>query len=377
MTKIRITNDNRGAAGDIDRFWQFRNSADKSDEAELILYGSISQRSWYNDDVTPQKFSEELAALGDISALTIRINSGGGDVFAAFAIYSRMIDLRNKGVKVTAVVDGWAASAATVICMAAERISIPAAAMFMIHNPKVGTLGYFEEKDLEQMIVELKTVKTAILAAYTAKTGKTSEEISALMDSEHWMDGAKAVNEGFCDDLITTVSPKVENSGGHAIVNTVDIGSIPDSIAALLKPVPENKAISLAVSTDEGEIHNKENAIMTLDELKAQHPELVAQIRADERKRIQAIEDAAVPGFESLVQDAKFTNPVEAGELALRICAEQKKTGARYLDDARSDAENSGVNDVHRTEPESVGNSAEDDDKQFEDDLNAVFGEKK
>ena len=142
MAEINSNNAPRGvtaAAGADKRFWSFRNSSETGGDAELVLYGSISSTSWWGDEVTPKQFSDDLKALGDIQALTVRINSGGGDVFAAFAIYNRLLDLRKKGVKVSAVVDGWAASAATVICMGAEKISIPAAAMFMIHDPAVGS----------------------------------------------------------------------------------------------------------------------------------------------------------------------------------------------------------------------------------------------
>ena len=109
MAEINSNNALRGvttAAGADKRFWSFRNSTETGGDAELVLYGSISSTSWWGDEVTPKQFSDDLKALGDIQALTVRINSGGGDVFAAFAIYNRLLDLRKKGVKVSAVVDG-------------------------------------------------------------------------------------------------------------------------------------------------------------------------------------------------------------------------------------------------------------------------------
>lgn len=63
------------------KFWQFRNQA--ADSAELLLYGDISDSSWWGDEVTPKTFADELNALGPLTSLTVRINSGGGDVFAA------------------------------------------------------------------------------------------------------------------------------------------------------------------------------------------------------------------------------------------------------------------------------------------------------
>lgn len=68
------------------KFWQFRNLADDDQKAELLLYGDISERSWWEDAATPKRFADDLAALGDVKEITVYINSGGGDVFAAQAI---------------------------------------------------------------------------------------------------------------------------------------------------------------------------------------------------------------------------------------------------------------------------------------------------
>lgn len=97
------------------KFWNFIPAAgDKP--PELLLYGAISsQQSWWEDRVTPQQFNQELAALGDVPEIIVRINSGGGDVFAANAIFTRLKDC---SAKVTVKIDGWAASAATIIAMA-------------------------------------------------------------------------------------------------------------------------------------------------------------------------------------------------------------------------------------------------------------------
>ena len=93
------------------KFWQFRNQTDGS--AELLLYGNIAgEKSWYSDDVTPKQFAEDLAALGAVSNITVRINSGGGDVFAAVEIGNL---LEQHPANVTARIGGVCASAATII----------------------------------------------------------------------------------------------------------------------------------------------------------------------------------------------------------------------------------------------------------------------
>ncbi|MCH5195936.1 MAG: Clp protease ClpP, partial [Oscillospiraceae bacterium] len=116
------------------KFWDFKASAQTSSggnsaEAELILYGDISQTSWWGDEVTPKQFDSDLAALGDVDEIVVRINSGGGDVFAANAIYTRLKDHK---ARITVKIDGWAASAATIIAMAGDTIQIPANGVFMI-----------------------------------------------------------------------------------------------------------------------------------------------------------------------------------------------------------------------------------------------------
>lgn len=93
------------------KFWQFRNAAGSSG-AELLLYGDISDTSWWGDEVTPKEFANELNELGPVNEITVRINSGGGDVFAAQAIGNL---LEQHPASITARIDGLCASAATII----------------------------------------------------------------------------------------------------------------------------------------------------------------------------------------------------------------------------------------------------------------------
>lgn len=99
------------------KFWQFRNQAAGS--AELLLYGDISDSSWWGDEVTPKTFADELNALGPLTSLTVRINSGGGDVFAAQTIGNL---LEQHTAQVTARIDGLCASAATIIACHCDKV---------------------------------------------------------------------------------------------------------------------------------------------------------------------------------------------------------------------------------------------------------------
>ena len=130
-------------------FWTFRAAAGDNAAPELILYGDIASETWWGDEVTPRQFTEELDALGAVPEIVVRINSGGGDVFAANAIYTR---LKDNAAKITVKIDGWAASAATIVAMAGDVIEIPGNGVFMVHDPSLGLLGYFNEADLAKTV---------------------------------------------------------------------------------------------------------------------------------------------------------------------------------------------------------------------------------
>ena len=199
-------------------FWTFRAAAGDNAAPELILYGDIASETWWGDEVTPRQFTEELDALGAVPEIVVRINSGGGDVFAANAIYTR---LKDNAAKITVKIDGWAASAATIVAMAGDVIEIPGNGVFMVHDPSLGLLGYFNEADLAKMTEELKVVKQSIVNAYVLKTGKDAAEVAAIMAAESWFDGKQAVDAGFCDKLMfEDAETTIENAASFPVFRT-------------------------------------------------------------------------------------------------------------------------------------------------------------
>ena len=109
------------------KFWSMTKPT--NDSADLLLYGPISESSWWGDEITPKQFADDLEALGDVSEINVRINSGGGDVFAGQAIHSM---LKRHAANVTVYVDGLAASIASIIAMAGDTVVMPRGAMMMI-----------------------------------------------------------------------------------------------------------------------------------------------------------------------------------------------------------------------------------------------------
>lgn len=176
------------------KFWNFKKAGEKT--GELMLYGEISDTSWYGDEVTPKQFREELAAMGELEKLHVYVNSPGGDVFAGFSIYNA---IKMSAAEVVAHVDGLAASAASIICMAADKIIMPKSATMMIHNASSIACGGKER--LRKVADELERIDGQIADIYANRCGIDKKTAEDMMSAETWMSGEEAYAAGFCDEV--------------------------------------------------------------------------------------------------------------------------------------------------------------------------------
>ena len=223
------------------KFWQVKNEVNGN--SEILLYGPIAgERSWWGDEVTPRSFAEDLESLNG-KDVTVRINSGGGDVFAAHAIHNQLIAYKGK---VTVVIDGLAASAATIIAVAGDRIIMPSNALFMIHNPAIGLSDYYGAEELAQAVNALNAIKDSIVAAYRKRCKVSAEEIAAMMDAETWMGAAECLEKGFVDEINGSVTPVL--NGNSLIVNSVQFDTCKfkntDALKACINHKMEGKTMS-------------------------------------------------------------------------------------------------------------------------------------
>ena len=179
------------------KFWKWTNQAEgeNADERVLELYGTIAEESWFDDDVTPQMFRDELFAGS--GPVTVWINSPGGDCVAASQIYSMLMDYKDD---VTVKIDGIAASAASVIAMAGTTVLMAPTALMMIHNPM--TLAFGDHEDMQKAIEMLGEVKESIINAYEIKTNLSHAQLSHMMDDTTWMNAKKAIELGFADAIL-------------------------------------------------------------------------------------------------------------------------------------------------------------------------------
>ena len=222
----------------MEEFWKFKNNADG--EAELLLYGEISDASWYGDEVTPKKFADDLAACAG-KDLTVRVNSPGGDVFAAQAIYNQ---LKAYTGKVTVKIDGMCASAATVIACAGETVIMPSNTIYMIHNPKSVLNGCYDAVQLVALSGRLAKVKQTIVNVYMGRVGNALSEVQVKhkMDSEEWMTADKAKEYGFVDEITDEIPIENRWEDNLLIVNSVSCKLDRfENVADLRAILPEKK----------------------------------------------------------------------------------------------------------------------------------------
>lgn len=356
-------------------FWQVKNLA--GNDAELILYGTISDTSWWGDEITPKQFVEDIKSLGSVDTLTVRINSGGGDVFAAQAIGAQIDSLNKAGTETVCRIDGLCASAATIIAAHCKRTVANSDALYMIHLPSVYLWDACDENELQAYLNELKAVKDSILQLYVKKTGQDMDVLTGWMEDTSWFTANEAKENGFIDEVDEDAAPaRIENRGGALFVNSVYTGlcmnEAPDYVKSALRKqrrfsntktpadAPENMKEEPNMAENKNPGAPAAPAITTVDALRTAYPDLCNQIEnaaaqnatAAERARIKDIEDMTAPGDEQTAYDAKFGDkPQDAAAYAIACMKAQKAAGDKHLTDTRNDAEDSAVNKVGQAAP--------------------------
>lgn len=174
-------------------WYEIKNVADK--HAELWIYEQIGEDWWTGEGVTAKGFARDIAAL-EVASIDLHLNSPGGSVFDGQAIYNA---IRNHPAKVTTYIDGIAASIASVIALAGDRVVMADNALFMIHNPFGAVQG--TSADMRQMADVLDKVKDTIVGVYDERSHLSADELAAAMDAETWYTAAEAREAGFADEV--------------------------------------------------------------------------------------------------------------------------------------------------------------------------------
>ena len=192
----------------MSKYWEFKAKQDNS--ADLYLYIEIAEWGGGYSAHSAQSFKRELDALGEIDTLNVYINSPGGDVFEGNAIYNM---LKRKKYTVNVYIDGLAASIASIIAMAGNKIIMPSNAMMMVHNPWTYSIG--NASDLRKTADDLDKITLSLREVYIDRSnGKLDEEtITSLLDNETWLTAQECYDYGLCDEIVasTQIAAKYES----------------------------------------------------------------------------------------------------------------------------------------------------------------------
>lgn len=382
-----------------------------NDEGEIIFYGEVVEeipRDWWTDEpvdgmyIALNDFMKDLEQIKNKDKITIRINSVGGDFNTGVVIHNL---LKNLKAYKTGIIDGLCASAATLIACACDELHVFPSSRFMIHDAQAGLCGWFTKDKLTKVCNQLVSTEESMAQIYIAKCQKSEEEILNLTNLETWFVGQKIIDNGFADKLISDekrdVNFKIENNGKILVANGVkhDISAyknfpqedlnlkeesliekitnkVINSLAGKQETAGVSEINNTAQKTDIQEQEGGTVVAKTVEELKTECPELVAQIEnaaktdasqsavVAERQRIQEIEaiEASI-GDQELINAAKYGEKAcSASELALQALQKQSAIGKNHLDDINADTTASKTKDVVATandgNPENVADEA-------------------
>lgn len=285
---------------------------------EVRIYDVIGDSFW-GDTVTAKSILKQLDEMGEIEEIDLRINSQGGQVFHAAAIYNAFKD---HPAKITVHIDGIAASAASLIAMVGDTIRISENAFVMIHNPMNYAFG--EAKDLRKAAQTLDQIRKSAIATYAERTGQSKAKIGEMMDEETWLSADEAVEKGFADEVSKNKS-KGEKSEMQMLADLSHFRNVPEgalNLVAMFSPAERNpmsketpEAKNESTDTPEaksGDTKSPESPKGPLEktpELNAD--DVKAQAAAEERKRGKQIrvlcEMAGCPEKADKFIDAEFS----------------------------------------------------------------------
>lgn len=299
------------------KWYSVQAAAQSGAPAKISIHDEIG--AW---GVTARDFIREFDALPQDAEIELSVHSPGGSVFEALAIYHVLARAKDR---LVARVEGMAASAASLIVMAAHRIEMPENAYMMIHNPWAASIG--DSEAMRAMADMLDKVKGSLTAIYVRRTGKTDEEVAALLDAETWMTGTEAVAAGFADAVIDAapVSAKVSDAARAHFLKLPQALSTPDAM-------PADEVASACADAGFGKL------AASLIRAKATKPMVSARI--GEAQEIVALANAAGrPGdAESLILNGLSVDAAREKLIAARASGNPSVTGQNSVTDSGFEA---------------------------------------
>lgn len=339
-------------------FFEIKNLSENT--AEIRIYGTITKWAWEEyGEVSSANFAKELQKLKNVSHINLRVNSPGGDVFEASAIYNLLKDYAKvNNVKITGYIDGLAASAASFLVLCASKVVMGTGALYMIHNPLSSIYGNVEK--LKKQIELLDTVKEAILDIYCTKSKLSREEIAEKMNNEKWFRANEALEAGFVDEIVENDNSleNIKNISDDLhienfihqdllkeklkeIENMKNIGGIimPKSVKELLSEYPDL-------------MNDYRNQI--INETKENEAERIKNAVLEERKRIEALEKIPVINEKQkeIVNKAKYEEPKDYKDIIVDFFMSNANKAHEEIEKIKNEQKESGISDIAPSDEE-------------------------
>ncbi len=345
-------------------------------DAEISLYGDIVQEQptdWYGNPLDGQyiigtEFLDDLEQIAGCKNVLIRLNSYGGDAGVSIMIHNRLRELARDGVNLTCVVDGVAMSGGSHIMCACDHVKVNPGSLVMIHKCLAFMFGGYNADELRETASGMDAWDKAQVEIYRRKTGLSATVISHMMSDTTYLIGKEAVEKGFADELLDDAdAPPIAASADRGsllvagrTIHLVPGMRLPDAIPTVEASAGgHNPGLDDTNTNQPAQTGNEGGNPMTLEELRQEHPDLVAQVEAAavanaandsdaavqaERTRLQEIDSISSLYTAEQVREAKYgTNACTAQELAYRAAQEQARIGAAFLDSMSADNNASGA----------------------------------
>lgn len=363
--------------------------------AEIIMYGDIYEQQptdWWGDPIDGQyitlsEFLEDLQQISGCKKITIRMNSYGGDAGVSNTIHNRLRDLARGGAKLTCIVDGVAMSGGSLIMCACDTVKVNPSSLIMIHKCWGFMYGGYNADELREIATEQDAWDKMQAEIYARKTGLSKDEILGMMTDTTYMTGREAVEKGFADELLEDAEPlniAASADGRILFVGERQMHLTPGMFAPDNIPTVKSEASATVETNTKPGKSGTEGGTPTmarnLEELRAENPELAAQLEAEaraatmnagsetpppataspavdavdpvqaERQRIQDIDQLACLFDAETVQAAKYGEKAcSAQEMVYRAAQAAAKQGKKFMFDLEADTGDSGAQNVSAT----------------------------
>lgn len=357
------------------KFWNIVTD-ESSDSAEITLYGDIvsdQPRDFWTGQaidgnfITPQAFADDLAKCKKKSHVSVRLNSCGGDLFTGIAIHNA---LKGLSAQKTVIVEGIAASAASVIMCAGDSVEVYPGSIVMIHGVSSFLYDMVNLSDLKKMVKAMDTMENAVAAIYARKTGKETGELRNLMTRETWMTGQESIDSGFADTLldgeITNRLKLVASAAGKFSLKAGDLTISPD----LKQVIPDKFKLSVVNETAVPDVGGEGGT-------ESPTPEPVPECDPGDESGLEpkdGKEGAAEPGLTESSEDME--NRLSRAEEELALARNERDELKKRLDSSATDNSIPGdpTSSVSSSDVETIRAQAMQEERQRLAEIDSIAG---